>query len=334
MQLFVIILLSLLAVFCLAGVFAGWYMYRFAIVRNPKLQRDAWREDPKSFADLTEADFEKIVRDVHYLREFPREQITLESHDGLKLAGHLFPPENQAPEDQAPERQPRGIVIMVHGYRSSAPFDFSGAVQDFHAMGLSCLLVDHRAHGYSEGRLIGFGATERYDVVRWAEYCRNRWPELPVVMDGISMGAATVMMGCSVGYPDNVRAIIADCGYTTPGAICRRTLKRWFKLPPFPVYHAAKIYVKLIAGYDLDGISTVDSLGKMRREKPIPILFAHGKKDDFVPCSMSEENFAVFENDGLAELFLVDEADHGLAYLRDKPGYLKALNRLFEKAGI
>lgn len=322
MQLFLIIAGAVLALLLLITAAAGWYMYRFAIVRNPKMQRDAWHEDPKTFADLTEEDFAKIVRDVHYLRDFPREQVTIESHDGLKLAGHIFAVEN-----------PRGIVIMAHGYRSSAPFDFSGAVQDFNQLGFSCLLIDQRAHGYSEGKHIGFGATERFDIVRWAEYCKKRWPELPVIMDGVSMGAATVVMGCSVGYPDNVRAIIADCGYTTPGAICKRTLKRWFKLPPFPVYYAAKVFVRLFAGYDLDGVSTMDAIRKMRAERPIPMLFAHGKKDDFVPCAMSEENYALI-HDGSAEIFLVDEADHGLAYLRDKPGYTEALLRLFEKAGI
>ena len=322
MQLFLIIAGALLVLLLLLTAAAGWYMYRFAIVRNPKMQRDAWVEEPKTFADLTEEDFDKIVKDVHYLRDFPKERITIESHDGLKLAGHLFAAEN-----------PRAVVIMAHGYRSSAPFDFSGAVQDFHKLGLSCLLIDQRAHGYSEGKYIGFGATERFDVVRWAEYCKNRWENLPVIMDGVSMGAATVVMGCSVGYPDNVRAIIADCGYTTPGAICKRTLKRWFKLPPFPVYYAAKVFVKLMAGYDLDGVSTTEAIRKMRNERPIPILFAHGRKDDFVPCTMSEENFAVI-NDGSAEIFLVDEADHGLAYLRDKPGYTEAILRLFEKAGI
>lgn len=322
MQLFLTIFFAVLALLILLTAAAGWYMYRFAIVRNPKMQRDAWVDEPKTFADLTEEDFAKIVRDVHYLRDFPRERITIESHDGLKLAGHLFAAEN-----------PRGIVIMAHGYRSSAPFDFSGAVQDFNAIGFSCLLIDQRAHGYSEGRHIGFGAAERFDIVQWAQYCKNRWNDLPVVMDGVSMGAATVLMGCSVGYPDNVRAIIADCGYTTPGAICRRTLKRWFKLPPFPVYYAAKVFVKLFAGYDLDGVSTMESIAKMRRENPIPILFAHGRKDDFVPASMSEENYALI-NDGSAEIFLVDEADHGLAYLRDKAGYMAALVRLFDRAGI
>ena len=323
MQVFFTVLASVVGGLILLTAFAGWYMYRFAIVRNPKMQKDAWHDEPKSFADLTEEDMAKIVRDVHYLREFPREQITIESHDGLKLAGHLFAVE-----------KPRGVVLMAHGYRSSAPFDFSGAVQDFNAMGFSCLLMDHRAHGFSEGRHIGFGATERYDVVNWARYCEKRWPDLPVVMDGVSMGAATVLMGCSVGYPKNVRAIIADCGYTTPGAICRRTLKRWFKLPPFPVYYAAKVFVKLMAGYDLDGVSTVDAIRKMRRENPIPVLFAHGKKDDFVPPEMSEANYAAFDGDSMAELFLCDEADHGLAYVRDKAGYTEALMRLFGKAGI
>ena len=315
--------MSLLGLAVLVTLIGGWYMYRFAVLKGGRAQRNVWVDDPKPFADLTEEDFAKIVRDVKYLREFPREQICITSHDGLKLAGHLFQVEN-----------PRGIVIMAHGYRSSAPFDFSGALQDFNALGFSCLLMDQRAHGYSEGKYIGFGALERYDAAAWAKYCENRWPHLPVVMDGVSMGAATVMMGCSVGYPDNVRALIADCGYTTPGAICRRTLKRWFKLPPFPIYHAAKLFVRIMAGYDLDEVSSAESLAKMRKEHPIPVLIAHGKKDDFVPCCMSEENYAVFEGDDSAEIFLAENADHGLAYLRDKPGYTEALHRLFAKAGI
>ena len=140
------------------------------------------------------------------------------------------------------------------------------------------------------------------------------------------------MMGGEIGYPENVRAIIADCGYTTPGAICKKVLKQWFHFPPFPLYYTAKLFVKLFAKYDLDGASSIRALDKIRNQG-IPVLIAHGKADDFVPCSMSEENIKVFA-DGEAELLLSEEAPHGMAFFYSHEEYLDAIYRLFKKAGI
>ena len=68
---------------------------------------------------------------------------------------------------------------------------------------------------------IGFGALEKYDISRWAAFADEHFG-LPIVLDGVSMGSSTVMMGAEVGYPLSVRAIIADCGYSNAGEICRK----------------------------------------------------------------------------------------------------------------
>lgn len=313
--------LVILLALVLAAFGAGYYMFRFAVARRPQ-KKDYW--DPAvplwdTNDTLSREDYEKMNRGADWIKRYPYEMVYTTSHDGLKLGGRLF----------EPEKTPcRGQYILCHGYRSWSIYDFSCVVKLLLDEGFSCLLIDHRAGGLSEGKYIGFGVLERRDLIKWCEYVKERFPERPVILDGVSMGGATVMMGCGIGYPDNVRALVCDCGYTTPAAICKRTLKRWFKLPPFPVYYTANLFVKLFAGYSLNEVSSADCLKKNR----LPILIAHGKKDGFVPYEMSEENFRSC-GDGAA-LFTSEEADHGLAFLRDREGYMKEIRALWDRAGI
>lgn len=315
----------LIALILTAAVFiAGYFMYRFAIVRNKK-QINFWEHDLTNNGKLDEAYFGRVKEGEKFIRSLPYEKVQITSHDGLKLCGRLFEQENA-----------RGTFIMVHGYRSHGLWDFSCAAREIFGRGFNMLIVDQRSHGYSEGSHIGFGEFERFDVVGWAKYVEKRFPALPIVMDGVSMGAATVMMGCSAGYPEAVKAINADCGYTTPGAICRETLKNWFKLPPFPLYYASKIWNLLLAHYDLDKTSSRASMEMLSNySHRINVLIAHGKADGFVPYRMSMENIHAFDNDPTQfELFSVENADHGMSYLKDTKGYSEAIDRLLAKAGI
>lgn len=320
MKIFLIILASVAALFVITSLAAGYYMYRFAIVRDKKA-RNLWEEEITSPRGLDESAFAIIKRGEAFAKSLPWEKITIKSHDGVDLVGRLY---------EKPGA--RGVFLMAHGYRSTGIFDFSGAIEPISELGFSLLVIEQRGHGESGGGHVCFGVKSRHDVVRWAEYLGERFPDLPVILDGVSMGAATIMMGGEIGYPDNVRALICDCGYTTPGAICKKTLKRWFKLPPFPVYYAAMIFVKLFAGYSFGEASSIRGVRALA-DRGMPILIAHGRADGFVPYSMARELYEACRGDNV-ELFTVDEADHGLAFLVDRDGYIEAMHRLFKKAGI
>ncbi len=324
MKLAMIIIGAVLLLGIAAALGGGYYMYRFAIVRDRsgKRQTDFWNAEFKASSSLPEEVTVQMKEGFYRLKAMPYEKVEIRSHDGLRLVGRVF---------EHPE--PRGVFLMVHGYRSSGAWDFSCALESIYTRDhFTCLVIDHRGHGESEGEHICFGALEKYDVVQWAKYAQKRWEKLPVVMDGVSMGAATVMMGCEVGYPENVKAIIADCGYTTPAAICKKVLKQWFGLPPFPIYHAANFFARLLGGFDLEKSSAL--LAMLNDGRKLPVLIAHGKADGFVPYEMSVENMTAFVEDGRGELFTSEEADHGLAFLYDYEGYHNAMLRLFDRAGI
>lgn len=306
----------------------GYLLYHTAIRRSDKRVNNAWDDELWRSGSIDDEEFEKMKAGETFLKSRLAEFVSIESRDGLKLWARYFE-----------HPSPRGIFLMIHGYRSSSLQDFSAAVRPIWDMGYSLFMIDQRAHGRSEGRAICFGVKERYDAVDWAQYLKDRFPGMPVVADGVSMGAGTVMLATGIGWPDNVKAVIADCGYTSAGAICKKCMKQWFHLPAFPVYYGAKLWVKLLAHYDLDEVTATESLMKLKDRslypKPLPILLAHGRADGFVPYSMSEENMKAFgPEDDFAEFFTSDTADHGMAFLRDFDGYMEALARLFDKAGL
>lgn len=318
MKTVIVVAASIVAFFLLVSLAGGYYMFRFAVVRR-RGEHGYWDCEIPKKRHIPDELYEQMKLGKKFIKAKNPEKVTIKSPDGLKLTARIA--ENPAG---------RGMFIMIHGYRSCGLYDFSFVLKQVYDKGFSLMIIDQRAHGDSEGKYIGFGVLERYDVVRWCEYVKERYPTLPVVLDGVSMGASTVMMGCGVGYPDNVRALICDCGYTTPGAVCRRTLKRWFKLPPFPIYYVAKMFVRIFAGYSLD---SVNSAKELLCDK-LPVLMAHGKKDTFVPYSMGIENFSSLAGRDDCEFFISEEAEHGMSYVMDTDGYMEAMERLSEKAGI
>ncbi|MBE6562651.1 MAG: alpha/beta hydrolase [Ruminococcaceae bacterium] len=259
---------------------------------------------------------EEIKVGKAYLASAEKKVYETTSYDGLKLRARLFPAENM-----------RAIVIMVHGFRSNPVHDFSLAVMEFNKMGLSCLLPDQRSTGESEGKYICYGRKEKYDIRDWARLMEKEYPGVPVILDGVSMGCSTVLLASGLDLPENVKGIIADCGYTTPYEMFERVLRDTFKLPKFPFFYTASLASKLFLGFDFKGESTVDALKKNR----LPVLFAHGEADTLVPHYMSVTNWEAAKDTCDAVFFSVPKAGHGLSYLVDREGYIKLIEELLEK---
>ena len=70
----------------------------------------------------------------------------------------------------------------------------------------------------------------------------------------------------------------------------------------------------------------IESMKKTR----IPVIFFHGAADCFVPCYMSEQNFAACTSEK-KRLVITPDADHGLCFPIDTEGYLRELREFFEE---
>jgi fermentation-respiration switch protein FrsA (DUF1100 family) len=81
----------------------------------------------------------------------------------------------------------------------------------------------------------------------------------------------------------------------------------------------------LFADFSLDERNSKISLKNNR----LPIFMVHGKADDFVPCKMSEDAYAVCT--GYKEQLLVENAGHGLSFLMDHEQYIARVNAFLER---
>ncbi len=338
MKTFLLIVAIVILVLAVAAFTAGFFMARFACLKNKK-HRDFWvdSDDIPFYDKLAPEDIPMIQAGREYLLTHVEPPVSIQSRDGLRLVGRYLPPAEN------PDT-PKGIYLQVHGYRSHPLCDFPGAAVYMAGEGYGVFLIDHRAMGGSEGKYITFGLRERYDVADWCAYLKERFPTTPVLLDGVSMGGATVLLAAGEDLPDNVVGVIADCGYTSPAAICKKCLKQWFHLPPFPIYYAALLWIRLFCGVWFTApfwrwggrkgekvrYETGDCTLALERTK-LPILIAHGMADDFVPYEMSVENFA-HANKERVTLLSVPDAAHGMAWMQDRESYRAAIRDLWVRA--
>lgn len=249
-----------------------------------------------------------MVKWMKEVRALPYEAVSITSFDGLTLCGKYYEYAPGAP-----------IELMFHGYRGAAERDLCGGVQRSFALGRSALIVDQRASGQSEGRIITFGVYESRDCVSWVEFMLRRFgADVKIVLTGISMGAATVMMAAAKPLPPNVKGVLADCGYTSAHAIIKKVI-RDMKLPANLLYPFVRLGGRLYGGFDVEETPPIEAMKTCR----LPVIFFHGDNDAYVPCDMSRENYEACASE--KKLVIVSRAGHGLSYMLDGAGYVEAL---------
>ena len=194
------------------------------------------------------------------------ELVETESFDHLKLRAKLYP-----------NRKTDRVLILVHGYQSSSPWDFGASFEMYYRAGYTILALDNRAHGASEGKYIGYGALDQRDVYAWMNWTVARYgKQCRIAIIGVSMGAATVMLTTG-NYPIPQLA----CAYT---AIAELTdlLIRQRKVPAHPLRQLASFWCKVFARYFFREVDPEKAV----RKSNTPTLFIHGTEDHFVPYWM------------------------------------------------
>lgn len=249
---------------------------------------------------------------LKWLKVQKLKRVEIRSLEGFRLTGYfLIHPDAER------------IVLMFHGWRGSWEEDCAALGKGLYEEKSSILLVNQRAHKSSGGVYIGFGVRERHDCLAWLKYLTENTRELPIYLSGVSMGAATVLMASGLDLPERVKGIIADCGFTSPYEMVCIFAKKYLKIKGNFMAEAVNELCRKKAGYDLKEYSTLEAV-KMCR---IPVFFAHGTGDAFVPCEMTVRNYEACVSD--KRLFLVEGAAHTKSYLTDSEKYMEALTEFF-----
>ena len=249
-----------------------------------------------------------IHRIAHVMEKYPFESVTIMSHDGLTLHGRYYHLKEGAP-----------VEILFHGYRSHPYRDCSGGHALSRRLGYNALVIDQRAHGESEGVTISFGIKERLDCQRWAHYAAERFGlEIPLILSGLSMGAATVLMASELDLPPSVCAIMADSPYSTPRAILEKVC-RDRRYPLFFCRPLISLSAFLFGRFNINSCTAKDAVCHAK----VPILLIHGEDDRLVPWTMSQEIALCCTAPVTVEIF--PDAGHGLCYVNDPRKYEQAV---------
>lgn len=294
-----------------AGLGAAYGIYHLAFYQQPKPKMptaEEWAQGSRFLPQIRE--------NVEFVDKLPCDTVHITADDGTLLSARYCHEADDAP-----------IAIIMHGYRATAMRDTMGLIVLCKKLGFNLLMPDQRAHGQSGGHSITMGAQERYDVRAWAYWASVRsGGKSSIFLMGVSMGAATVLLASGLDLPESVHGIIADCGYSSIRDICRTCLPKYLPYVPVgPGYAVGKAGAELFAHFDPD---TVDCRKAVAHTK-VPILFIHGSADDFVPCSMSRENYAACASE--KELLIIPGATHAMCYYYDTPAYSKAVTDFLKK---
>ena len=212
------------------------------LIKRPKKQMSMNGDNP--FISLMGEDaldfIDYIKPKIQQHRALVTEPVEIKTNDGLTLRGDFY----------RAEEPTKKTIICMPGYSSGPEFDFSAITPFLHKQGFNLLFVNHRAHGKSDGKYIGFGVLDRLDTVKWIEAVNERVPYAEIILYGVSMGGATVMMASSLDLPTNVTAIIEDCGYTSVWEIFSYQIRQMFNFKPFPIVYLVESFCKLKAKYD------------------------------------------------------------------------------------
>lgn len=317
------IILTIFIVLLLFNIAIGIYFYNFVFNRiwmengakkiREKLNNDKTPEGIEKFLkqkryDDNKDEFNNSVKDIE-------EQIFIKAYDNTKIHARLI---NNNDKDNI-------WIVGVHGYRNSSN-TFGEFINPLFKQGYNILLPDLRGCGLSKEKYLTMGNKDKYDVKSWVDYLSEKYPSSKIVIYGVSMGGATTMMTTGLKLPKNVICVIEDCGYSSLYDELKYEINYFLKLPTFPALNLTNLIYKFKNnGVGFKEVSSVEALKK----NEIPMLFMHGKNDDFVPYNMLQKVYDA--NKGYKEKIEFDYTWHAEACMKHTEEYYDAINNFIKK---
>lgn len=296
----IIIVVGIILLFAATYFILGFHFYKISVSRNAFVGKLVVRH--------IEKDPTKYSIDKSWWDRQRQEEITIKN-DGLNLYAALI---------RAKSSQSNKVAILVHGYCVSHK-EMNAPAEMFLRNGFNVLAPDLRAHGKSDGKTIGMGCFDKYDVVLWIKKCIELFGEkVKIVLFGISMGGATVCLASAENLPKNVKCVISDCSYDNAYNQFEYLIKEKLHLPRLTTIEIANTFIKLIGKYDL---KDCDPLGAVKKTT-LPIFFIHGTQDEFVPFHMAKNLYDACDKKK-CQLYLVEKAGHAQNYTIDPNEYEK-----------
>ena len=253
--------------------------------------------------------------DNQLYNDWKKTNFEIKSDFGYRLHCELIEPDNE-------KEKVKKVAILCHGF-GCAKYNSIKYAQLFAKLGYTILMYDHRNHGMSGKAYTSMGYYEKYDLRKIIAWCKNKYgSECKIITHGESMGAATVLLQLEIDT--SVDCVIADCAYSDLKKLLRHQMKQFYHLPRF-IVPIENLLIYLRAGFWFWQVAPIRAI----QNSKIPVMFIHGKRDNYVPVSMSKEMYRVKKKN--KAIYLVAKAKHAESYYKNQSGYEERVKEFLEK---
>ncbi|NPA45518.1 MAG: prolyl oligopeptidase family serine peptidase [Chlorobi bacterium] len=243
------------------------------------------------------------------------ERINIFTHDSLNLSAYLIKTKSEIQ---------KGTIILLHGIRSRKENNLwlSKKLSD---EGYNSVVIDLRAHGFSQGKYCTFGYHEKHDIIALIDILYNiEGLNLNLGIWGQSLGGAVSMQTLEIDK--RLKFGIVESTFTNFKTIAHDYFKRYIGFDiPFLTNYALKRAEKL-ANFKVDEVSPVNSAKKITQ----PMLIVHGENDEKIKFEYGK---MLFNNLASKDKYFINIPNSSHSNLREIGGeeYLKKVLNFINK---
>ncbi|MBE6978095.1 MAG: alpha/beta hydrolase [Ruminococcaceae bacterium] len=296
----VLVLLSI-GFYFFSVIFASYCIYTATLKRKDK---DHWGRTISIRTELTEKmDAEGMAwqsahdtfrKDVHILR------------NGLNLYGEYY--------DMGSDK----VAMILSGRTESLRYGYYFA-KPYADSGFNVLVIDPRAHGFSDGQYNTVGFEESRDALAWVRFLEENFQIKTVVFHGICIGAAAGMLAITADdCPSCVKGMVTEGMFANFGCSMRNHLIERKRLM-WPVMQCIDFWMKHYTGHSMMR-GPIDVIDKMDK----PLLMIQSKMDKY---STPENARKLYDKCPSREksLVLYETGDHSMLRITDTEKYDSAI---------
>lgn len=178
----------------------------------------------------------------------------------------------------------RGVVILQHGVRADKLTLVSRA-KFLAQAGYTVLMFDFQAHGESSGDVITFGFLESRDSQAAVQFVEKRFPDKPIGVIGISLGAAAAVLA---DPPLDVQAMVLEMMYPTIEEATKDRIEMRLGPPGRVLSPLLTAQIPRRAGCRSEDLRPINEVAKLS----VPKLFVAGTLDRDTKYSEAQAIFA------------------------------------------
>ena len=216
-------------------------------------------------------------------------------------------------------------VIIVPGRTETLQYSYYFA-RPYKKIGFNILVIDKRAHGWSEGKYEDAGQYSHVDLLNWCKFLHEKFNVNEITLHGICIGGSTCTFAfASKDAPDYLKRMVVDGLFAT----FYETFKNHMieqRRSVFPYCHTTMFWAKHYTKADL----THNGPRYLMKNITKPVLFLYSKQDVFSTPDQANELYSKCASNN-KELVWFDKGCHSHILINNPLKYQESIDKFMKE---